>query len=54
VWVEEGQPPGLVVRRYRFEPKNMSTVFFKTTGNMVAYMEKGSTIFAKYYNENSF
>jgi histone-lysine N-methyltransferase SETMAR len=37
-----------------FEPKNMFTVFFKTTGKVfIDYMEKGSTITAKYYIENS-
>jgi histone-lysine N-methyltransferase SETMAR len=47
VWVGEGQPPGIVVRRNRFEPKNMFTVFFKTRGMVfIDHMEKGSSITA--------
>jgi hypothetical protein len=54
MWIGEGRPPGIVVRRNRFEPKNMFTVFFKTTGMVfIDHMEKGSTITAKYFIENS-
>jgi hypothetical protein len=54
MWIGEGQPPETVVRRNRFEPKNTFTVFFKTTGMVfIDYMEKNSTITAKYYIENS-
>jgi histone-lysine N-methyltransferase SETMAR len=54
VWIGEGQPPGIVVRRNRFEPKNMFAVSFKTTGiAFIDHKEKGSTIAAKYNIENS-
>lgn len=52
-WVAPGQPPRTVVRRNRFEPKSMITVFFRTTGPvLIDCMEKGQTINAKYYIKN--
>ena len=52
-WVASGEPPRTVVRRNRFEPKSMITVFFRTTGAvLIDCMETGQTINAKYYIKN--
>jgi len=53
-WVAEGGYPKTVVRRDRFEPKFMFSVFFKSTGVVhIDCMEKGETITSQYYIENS-
>jgi len=51
-WAGEGESPR-VVRRDRFEPKNMFYIFFKTTGVVhLGYVEKGDTITGQYYVRN--
>jgi histone-lysine N-methyltransferase SETMAR len=53
-WIGEGQSPGTIVRRGRFESKSMITVFFRKTGVVhIDVMEKDKTIDASYYIENS-
>ena len=52
-WVKEGENVRTVVRRDRFEPKTMFSIFFKTTGVLhIDCMEKGLTITSNYYVEN--
>jgi len=52
-WVGEGEMPLTVVRRDRFEPKNMYSIFFKTTGLVhIDCLESGKTITGNYYIEN--
>lgn len=52
-WVPEGEFPRTIVRRDRFEPKSMFSIFFKTTGLVhIDCMEKGSTITSNYYVNN--
>jgi len=52
-WVGEGESPRSMVKRNRFEPKHMFSIFFKTTGMVhVDCMERGSTINTNYYIEN--
>jgi len=52
-WVAEGQSPGTVVRRGRFEAKTMITVFFKSSGVLLLdCMDEGETITSKYYLKN--
>jgi histone-lysine N-methyltransferase SETMAR len=49
-WVGAGESPRIVVRRNRFESKNMFCVFFKSTGPVhVHCLERGQTIGAAYY-----
>ena len=52
-WIGEGEFPKIVVKRDRFEPKNMFYIFFKTSGAVhVSYLEKGTTMTNNYYVEN--
>jgi histone-lysine N-methyltransferase SETMAR len=52
-WVAEGESPRTVVRRDRYEPKSMYSIFFKTTGLVhIDVLDKSSTITSNYYIEN--
>ena len=52
-WIAKGESPSTVVRRNRFEPKTMFTVFFKTTGPvLIDCMPSGQTINTSYYKES--
>ena len=52
-WVKEGEGPRTVIKWDRFEPKNMFSIFFKTTGMIhIDCMENGATITSDYYIEN--
>jgi len=52
-WVAPGQNARTVVRRDRFEPKHMYSVFFKTSGLVhIDVMEKGEAITAQNYKVN--
>ncbi len=52
-WIAPGEPPRTIVRRDRFEPKSMFTIFFKSTGLvLIDCMDKGESIDADYYIEN--
>ena len=51
-WVYEGESPRTLVRRGRFEPKTMFSIFFRTTGLVhISYMEGGQSIDAGTYIE---
>ena len=53
-WVGPGDSPGTVVKRNQFEPKNMITIFFKSTGALfVDVSDKGKSIGKKYYLNKS-
>ncbi len=52
-WVYEGEEPRTVVKRDRYEPKSMFSIFFKSTGPLhIDCMDKGVTIDHKYYIDN--
>ena len=52
-WVGEGEKPRTVVKRDRFEPKWMFTIFFRTTGVIhISYLKKGETVNNKSYINN--
>jgi histone-lysine N-methyltransferase SETMAR len=52
-WIGQGQSPRTVVRRNRFEPKTMFSIFFKTTGLVhISYVDNGKAIDAESYIEN--
>ena len=52
-WVAEGEYPRTVVRRDRYEPKSMFSIFFRTTGMVhIDCLKKGETISSQYYIEN--
>lgn len=52
-WVGEGESPRTVVRRDRFEHKNMFSIIFKSTGVLhVQCIKRGETINSDYYIEN--
>lgn len=53
VWVKEGEYPEPIVRRGKFEPKSMISIFFKSTGPvLIDVLDKGKTIDANYYVNN--
>ena len=44
-WVAESESPRLLVRKGRFEPKTIFSIFFKSNGVLhVSYLDKGKTI----------
>ena len=52
-WVGEGESPTTVVRRSKFEPKNLFSIFFKSNGPvLIHYVDEGKTIDHNYYIEN--
>ena len=52
-WVAEGDSASTVVKRNRYEPKSMFTVFFRSTGVVfVDCLESGQTVSAIYYRDN--
>lgn len=52
-WVSEGEKPKSVVRRDKYEPKIMFSIFFRTSGPVLVHaVEKGKTIDNQYYIEN--
>ncbi|CAF4847578.1 unnamed protein product [Rotaria sp. Silwood1] len=52
-WVGEGESPTTVVRRSRFEPKNLFSIFFKSNGPVLIHcVDEGKTIDHNYYIEN--
>ena len=51
-WVARGDPPPTVVRRSRFAPKTLFSIFFKSTGPvLIHHVERGQTIDHQYYIE---
>lgn len=49
-WVREGESAGTAVRRNRFEPKVLFSIFFKSTGPVLIHaVDKGKTIDRFYY-----
>ena len=49
-WVNKGEAPRTVVRRDRFEPKTMFSIFLKRNGPIkISYLERGKTIDQKSY-----
>ena len=52
-WIAEGQSPATIVRRGRFEPKNLFCIFFKSNSPVLVHtVDKGETIDHTYYIEN--
>ena len=52
-WIAEGQLPATIVRRGRFEPKNLFCIFFKSNSPVLVHaVDKGETIDHTYYIEN--
>jgi hypothetical protein len=52
-WVSEGESPTTIVRRSKFEPKNLFCIFFKSNGPVLLHaVDKGKTIDHNYYIEN--
>ena len=52
-WVGEGELPATIVRRSKFEPKNLFCIFFKSNGPVLMHtVPKGKAIDHKYYTEN--
>lgn len=52
-WVSEDESPRTVVRRDRYESKNMFSITFKSTGVLhIECVEKGKTITGDYYLNN--
>ena len=53
-WVKNGEPARTVVRRDRYEPKFMFTIFFKSNGPVhISYLDKGKTIDNNSYIKDS-
>jgi len=53
-WVKIGEPARTVVRRDRYEPKFMFTIFFKSNGPVhISYLDKGKTIDNNSYIKDS-
>ena len=53
-WVKKGEYPEPIVRRGKFEPKSMISIFFKSTGPvLIDVLDKGKTINANYYVEDN-
>ena len=52
-WVGEGESPTTVVRRSKFEPKTLFSIFFKSNGPVLIHaVDEGKTIDNNYYIEN--
>ncbi|CAF4619571.1 unnamed protein product, partial [Didymodactylos carnosus] len=52
-WVGEDELPTTIVRRGKFEPKNLFSVFFKSNGPTLTHtVDEGKTIDHNYYIEN--
>jgi histone-lysine N-methyltransferase SETMAR len=52
-WIGEGQSPTTIVRRSKFEPKNLFSIFFKSNGPVLIHaVDEGETIDHTYYIEN--
>ncbi|CAF1409357.1 unnamed protein product, partial [Rotaria magnacalcarata] len=52
-WIAEGQSPATIVRRDKFEPKNLFCIFFKSNSPVLVHAaDKGETIDHIYYIEN--
>ena len=52
-WIAEGQSPTTIVRRGRFELKNLFCIFFKSNSPVLVHaVDKGETIDHTYYIEN--
>ena len=52
-WIQEGESPRTVVRRGRFEPKTMVSIFFRTSGvEHITYWDKGQSVDAESYIED--
>jgi [histone H3]-lysine36 N-dimethyltransferase SETMAR len=52
-WVSEGESPTTIVRRSKFEPKNLFCIIFKSDGPVrIHAVDKGETIDHNYYIEN--
>lgn len=52
-WIKKGESPRTVVRRNRYEPKVMFSIFFKSTGPVLVHaVGKGDTIDRYYYINN--
>lgn len=52
-WIGEGETPKTVVRRNRFEPKTLFSIFFRTSGPVLVHaVPGGKTIDSNYYIEN--
>ncbi|CAF1476432.1 unnamed protein product, partial [Didymodactylos carnosus] len=52
-WVGESESPTTMVRRRRFEPKNLFSIFFKSNGPVLIHcVDKGKTVDHNYYIEN--
>jgi len=52
-WVAEGESPRTVVRRSKFEQKNLFSIFFKSNGPVLIHaVDEGKTIDHSYYIEN--
>lgn len=49
-WIEEGESPGTTVRRRKYEPKILFSIFFKSTGPVLVHaMERDQKIDRFYY-----
>lgn len=49
-WIGEDESPGTAVRRSRYEPKVLFSIFFKSTGPVLVHaVEKGKTVDRFYY-----
>ncbi|CAF3550480.1 unnamed protein product [Rotaria sp. Silwood1] len=52
-WVGEDETPTTIVRRGKFEPKNLFSIFFKSNGPVLIHaVDEGKTIDHNYYIEN--
>ena len=52
-WVGEDESPTTIVRRGKFEPKNLFSIFFKSNGPVLIHaVDEGKTIDHNYYIEN--
>jgi [histone H3]-lysine36 N-dimethyltransferase SETMAR len=52
-WVARGGAPPTVVRRSRFAPRTLLSIFFKSTGPVLVHrVERGQTIDHEYYIDN--
>jgi histone-lysine N-methyltransferase SETMAR len=52
-WVARGDPPPTIVRRNRFAPKTLFSIFFKSTGPLLIHrVARGQTIDHRYYIDN--
>ncbi|CAF2789238.1 unnamed protein product [Rotaria sp. Silwood2] len=52
-WVGKDESPTTIVRRGKFEPKNLFSIFFKSNGPVLIHaVDEGKTIDHNYYIEN--